>query len=1026
MTCEIGIAGVLAGLKLLVPPGTVFEIRTLGPDGIGSGYYNTHEKAAEDILLLEQDLRISGIYLTLNEVNPVLLARRSNRIKTRLTRSEATTADSDIVRRRWLPIDIDPVRISGVSSSDSEHESAISLANTIRSWLSDAGWPEPILADSGNGAHLLYAIDLPNDDTNRDLVRSLLELLDYRFSNSDCKVDTANFNAARIWKVYGTYARKGDNVSDRPHRRSGIISSPQTPGIVSPGQMHLLVAEFGSSDCTNSPGQGRDTNQDERSGKGFDLGSWLKTHGLSATAKPYKDGILYSFEQCPFSHAHSDGAFAIQFPNGAVFAGCHHNSCGSTRQRWPELRAMFEQSKPASRAHMRDYPGRFGEQNGHVHARGPASSDTHASQPSPGAGEVLSLCSGGMKPGKKGEKRDSEKGKQNENKETTKAGSRIGNEPETEDEEDPLLLRAREILAGGSPLETMLETFGRYHEGDKTVAECLIHSLASRTVINSRGLHVSITGESGKGKSHAIETMKSLVPAAYRLDGRMSDKALFYMDDLLPGTVITLDDVSLSDQMQEILKGVTTSFQKPFPYRTVNTDRKPQICTIPERCVWWIAKVEGAGDDQVFNRMLTCWIDDSEDQDQKVLDRTLAGAEQLPESQVQVSEDVGVCRQIWNELKEVFVVIPFARRIRFQSAENRRNPDMLLDLIRTHAALCQQQRKITQSNGVMCVIATEDDFNGAARLFVALNGVTGGQASKLTSRESSLIKTIAAADVPEITTEELQQATGWTNSSINKLIHGYRSHGKIYSGILEKCPAISFLDRTISVGDEGCTTMRRTRAYRWDSGLYRAWVKGGSVWLADESSSGDDHGPDFGPDNGSDSRTDPPSGDESGSDEHESSVTSDESSASEDAGTPERLENTSGVSLSSIQPQDFVRVTGGLDRRRCSVCGKRKTRFAEKESKRRDKPGHHPALTLCGSCYARAVSRAVASHVVLPGTVDTTQMVKRTTPSGRCNLCNLQPAVWFDPGLRTGLCGSCYNRCARSERLRSLDKTSPP
>jgi hypothetical protein len=73
--------------------------------------------------------------------------------------------------------------------------------------------------------------------------------------------------------------------------------------------------------------------------------------------------------------------------------------------------------------------------------------------------------------------------------------------------------------------------------------------------------------------------------------------------------------------MQEILKGVTTSFQKDFMYHTVSKDRTGQICTIPERCVWWVAKVEGAGDDQVFNRMLTCWIDDSEEQDQKVLTR---------------------------------------------------------------------------------------------------------------------------------------------------------------------------------------------------------------------------------------------------------------------------------------------------------------------------------------------------------------------------------------------------------------------
>lgn len=27
---------------------------------------------------------------------------------------------------------------------------------------------------------------------------------------------------------------------------------------------------------------------------------------------------------------------------GAIFAGCHHASCGGGEQRWPELRAMYE------------------------------------------------------------------------------------------------------------------------------------------------------------------------------------------------------------------------------------------------------------------------------------------------------------------------------------------------------------------------------------------------------------------------------------------------------------------------------------------------------------------------------------------------------------------------------------------------------------------------------------------------------------------------------------------------------------
>lgn len=111
--------------------------------------------------------------------------------------------------------------------------------------------------------------------------------------------------------------------------------------------------------------------------------------------------------------------------------------------------------------------------------------------------------------------------------------------------------------------------------------------------------------------------------------------------------------------------------------------------------------------------MLTCWIDDSKIQDDKVLDRTLAAAGELPGTPAQEPEEVRVCGKIWDEIEQVWVVIPFATRIRFQSSENRRNPDMLLDLIRTNAALCQKQREQTVVHSIKCVIASECDFTEA-------------------------------------------------------------------------------------------------------------------------------------------------------------------------------------------------------------------------------------------------------------------------------------------------------------------------
>ena len=196
---------------------------------------------------LDADSSVHGIYVTLNEVNPALLSRRANRIKMRLGKKDSTTSDADILRRRWLPIDIDPLRPSGVSSTDEEHGLALAKADEVARWIAGLGFPEPVRADSGNGAHLLYRIDLPNDEAATALVKSCLATLDALFSDERVTVDTANFNAARIWKLYGTVSRKGDNTPERPHRRSRILSAPD----------ELKVATAGTAQGSRGPAADR-------------------------------------------------------------------------------------------------------------------------------------------------------------------------------------------------------------------------------------------------------------------------------------------------------------------------------------------------------------------------------------------------------------------------------------------------------------------------------------------------------------------------------------------------------------------------------------------------------------------------------------------------------------------------------------------------------------------------------------------------------------------------------------------------
>nr|MBP7411565.1 hypothetical protein [Methanoculleus sp.] len=607
-------------VKILAPGGGVVEVRALADGVTHSGYFDDYAALARAAEALDADPSVAGIYVTLNTPNPALLARRANRIKLRLSRKDATTADADILRRRWFPIDIDPVRPSGVSSTDAEHDAAIAAAERIAGYLAEQGFGEPIKADSGNGAHLLYRVDLPNDEPSTALVKGALATLDALFSNDVITVDTANHNAARIWKLYGTVSRKGDNTPERPHRRAKVLAVPEEIEIVPQDRLRHLASLLPREEPLRS-----------KNTAGIDLGLWLAEHNIAVrSTKPYQGGTLYALAECPFSSAHNDGAFAIQFANGAVFAGCHHQTCGGGAQRWPELRGMYEPREKTRRTPP-DTENQYSPPDGHRE-------------------------------------------------------------------------RALDILRTGDPLAFLLDTFNKAHVGDRTVAECLAISIASQSVENTNGLHVAVSGNSGKGKTHACATMQNLIPGAYKLKGTVSDKALYYDDSLRPGTVLLFDDVSLSDDLQEVLKSATTNFREPIEHRTLTTERKLRVCTIPERCVWWLAKVEDIGDDQVMNRMLTVWIDDTAGQDRRVLDH-MKEAEAAGQSHRE--DDVLTCRAIWEVVKEEVlpVRIPFARRIQFSTTQNRRNPGMLFDLIKCRARLFFLQR---DRDGGGAVIAREE------------------------------------------------------------------------------------------------------------------------------------------------------------------------------------------------------------------------------------------------------------------------------------------------------------------------------
>lgn len=150
---------------------------------------------------------------------------------------------ADVLARRWLLVDVD--RNKAVQpddpATDAEHEAARELALAVLDYLSDEGWPAPLLVDSGNGWHLLYRIDLANDAFSRVLLRDVLKALAARFDDERGSIGAECHDARRIAKLPGTRACRGRPSEERPWRPCRLLSVPEPLEVVSADQLKGLA-----------------------------------------------------------------------------------------------------------------------------------------------------------------------------------------------------------------------------------------------------------------------------------------------------------------------------------------------------------------------------------------------------------------------------------------------------------------------------------------------------------------------------------------------------------------------------------------------------------------------------------------------------------------------------------------------------------------------------------------------------------------------------------------------------------------
>lgn len=199
-----------------------FEIRVITQGGATSGFFNDLKAAEAEILRMDAKNSVKGIYTVLNPFNPA-----KHPVTNRIDGKSGGVDDDEVTSYQWVPIDVDPVRYSEtgeeikkpLSATEGEREEARLKALEVKEYLATQFKATPLLISSGNGYQLLYPCNWGVKE-GKPVMVAFLRALNSKFSDPGAVIDTKVSNPSRIWKVWGTMARKGTDHPLRPWRRA--------------------------------------------------------------------------------------------------------------------------------------------------------------------------------------------------------------------------------------------------------------------------------------------------------------------------------------------------------------------------------------------------------------------------------------------------------------------------------------------------------------------------------------------------------------------------------------------------------------------------------------------------------------------------------------------------------------------------------------------------------------------------------------------------------------------------------------
>lgn len=327
------------------------EIRILGRFQY-SGYFDNVDTLINAIKPYA-DMDDEQIYFVLNKIDDSCYGRQQSG---KIVKSpKITTNDNDITRRHWVLCDFDPIRKSGTNSSDAEFELAHNKAQDVFRFLRERGFNDPIVCKSGNGWHNLYYIDEEVNDENKEIIKGFFKYMGTMFTDDKVDFDEKNFNEARICKLYGTTAKKGANLKDRPWRMSEIVYAPNDIKPTPLSKFKELADLLPKEEPKPAPARRQYQTQQQ-----FDLRTWLNEHSIVYKEERQGSSTRFTLEYCPWVETHSDrkkwdSALFLDL-DGKITFNCHHSHCKD--KTWHDFRLFYEPNaydKPMYQSQQNQY-----------------------------------------------------------------------------------------------------------------------------------------------------------------------------------------------------------------------------------------------------------------------------------------------------------------------------------------------------------------------------------------------------------------------------------------------------------------------------------------------------------------------------------------------------------------------------------------------------------------------------------------------------------------------------------------------